>query len=68
MPSLLDTDTCVMDKGYDGSAMYTACESRDIRQVIPLKQTVNVVSGKHNPSPCQHGKWTFAGSDTKRVP
>jgi hypothetical protein len=26
-----------MDKGYDGSNMYTACESRDIRPVIPLK-------------------------------
>jgi hypothetical protein len=57
MPSLLDTtirrgftpSTCAMDKGYDGSAMYAACESRDIRPVIPLKQTVNVVNGLHKP-------------------
>jgi hypothetical protein len=58
MPSLLDTvirrgftpGTCAMDKGYDGSAMYAACESRDIRPVIPLKLTVNVANGKHEPA------------------
>jgi transposase len=74
MPSLLDTairrgftpGTCVLDKGYDGSAVYAACESRDIRPVIPLKQTVNVVNGLHKPPSCEHGVWTFAGSDTKR--
>ena len=74
MPSLLDTTirrgftpgTCALDKGYDGSAMYAACESRDVRPVIPLKQTVNVVNGLHKPPTCEHGEWTFAGSDTKR--
>jgi hypothetical protein len=74
MSSLLDTvirrgftpGTCAMDKGYDGSAMYAACESRDIRPVIPLKLTVNVANGKHEPPSCEHGVWTFAGSDTKR--
>ncbi|MGH3856383.1 MAG: transposase [Pseudonocardiaceae bacterium] len=74
MPGLLDTvirrghtpGTCAMDKGYDGSGMYEACESRDIRPVIPLKQTVNVVNGLHKPPTCQHGEWSFAGSDTKR--
>ncbi|MFL6150467.1 MAG: transposase [Pseudonocardiaceae bacterium] len=74
MPSLLDTairrgftpDTCAMDKGYDGSGMYAACESRDIRPVIPLKLTVNVVNGMHKPPSCKHGWWTFAGSDAKR--
>jgi hypothetical protein len=55
-----------MDKGYDGSAIYTACESRDVRPVIPLKQTVSVVNGLHKPPKCQHGEWTFAGSDIKR--
>jgi hypothetical protein len=42
MPSLLNTairrgfkpGTCAMDKGYDGSAIYATCESRDIRPVI----------------------------------
>ncbi len=76
MPSLLDTatrrgftpGTCAMDmdKGYDGSGMYAACESRDICPVIPLKLTVNVVNGNHKPPSCQHGVWTFAGSDAKR--
>jgi hypothetical protein len=74
MPSLLDTalrrgftpGTCALDKGYDGSGMYAACESRDVRPVIPLKLTVNVANGKDKPPSCQHGGWTFAGSDTKR--
>jgi hypothetical protein len=38
-----------MDKGYDGSAIYAACESHDIRPVIPLKLTLNVAPGKHKP-------------------
>ena len=74
MSSLLDTalrrgftpGTCVLDKGYDGSGMYAACESRDVRPVIPLKRTVNVVNGMHKPPSCQHGEWSFAGSDVKR--
>lgn len=45
---------------------YAACESRDIRPVIPLKLTVNVANGLHKPPTCPHGEWTFAGSDTKR--
>jgi len=51
-----------MDKGYDGSAMYAACESRDVRPIIPLKQTMNVVNGLHNHRRVSTG-WTFAGSD-----
>lgn len=56
----------VLDKGYDGAPIYQACEDRDIRPVIPLKLTGNVVKGLHNPPSCEHGTWTFAGSDTKR--
>lgn len=60
MLSLLDTairrgftpGTCTMDKGYDGSGIYTGCESRDIPPVIPLKLTVNVARGKHEPPWC----------------
>lgn len=74
MPSLLDTvtrrgstpGTCALDTGYDGSGIYAACESRDLRPIIPLKLTVNVVNGLHKPPSCPHGVWTFAGSDTKR--
>ena len=40
--------------------------ARDIRPVIPLKLTVNVVKGLHKPPKCEHSVWTFAGSDTKR--
>ncbi len=61
-----NTATCAMDKGYDGSAVYAACESRNVRPIIPLKLTVNVVNGLHKPPTCQHGTWTFAGSDSKR--
>lgn len=56
----------VLDKGYDGEDIHTVCESRGIRPVIPLKQTPAVKAGKHLPPTCEHGTWTFAGSDAKR--
>jgi hypothetical protein len=56
----------VLDKGYDGEPVYTACESRGIRPIICLKQTQGVKDGKHKPPKCLHGEWTFAGSDAKR--
>ena len=34
--------------------------------MIPLRQTPAVKAGKHLPPSCDHGTWTFAGSDTKR--
>ena len=37
-----------------------------IRPVIPLRETPAVKAGKHNPPSCEHGTWTFAGSDAKR--
>ncbi|HEY1915528.1 MAG TPA: transposase [Streptosporangiaceae bacterium] len=59
-------NVCVMDKGYDGEPMYAVCEDRDIRPVIALKETIAVKAGKHKPPTCEHGEWTFAGSDAKR--
>ncbi len=54
--------SCQHDKGdpYDG------CEGLGIRPVIPLRQTPSVKAGKHLPPSCEHGTWTFAGSDAKR--
>jgi IS5 family transposase len=74
VPILLDdliskgfaTETVAMDKGYDGRNMYEACEDRGMRPIIPLKQTLNVFRGEHKPPTCDHGVWTFAGSDAKR--
>ena len=37
-----------------------------IRPVVPLRMTPAVKAGKANPPQCDHGTWTFAGSDTKR--
>ena len=56
----------VLDKGYDGQPMHDECESRGIRPVIALKETQAVKDGKHKPPTCDHGEWTFAGSDAKR--
>ncbi len=56
----------ILDWGYDIESLYTLLESRDIRAVIPLRQTPAVKAGKHNPPSCEHGTWTFAGSDAKR--
>jgi hypothetical protein len=46
--------------------IYTKLEGRGMRPVIPLKKTPAVKAGKHKPPECEHGIWTFAGSDTKR--
>jgi hypothetical protein len=56
----------VLDKGYDVGPVYANCEDRGIRPIIPLKKTPAVVAGKHLPPSCEHGTWTFAGSDAKR--
>jgi hypothetical protein len=41
-------------------------EGRDIRPVIPLRQTPAVKAGKHPVRSCEHGTWVFAGADAKR--
>jgi hypothetical protein len=34
--------------------------------IIPIRQTPAVKRGGHLPPTCEHGEWTFAGSDRKR--
>jgi transposase, IS5 family len=58
--------TAAMDKGYDIGPIYEACEERDIRPIIPLKETAAVKRGDHKPPKCKHGVWQFAGADYKR--
>ena len=59
--------TCAMDKGYDGKPFYDAFETRRIAPVIPLKQPLSTINPALNDTPrCEHGFWTFAGSDFKR--
>jgi IS5 family transposase len=62
----INPETCALDKGYDGEAVYDACEDRDIRPVICLKQTARVKRGDHKPPKCEHGEWRFAGADYDR--
>ena len=59
-------ETCALDKGYDAGPVYEACEDRDIRPIICLKQTARVKRGDHKPPTCEHGEWRFAGADHKR--
>jgi hypothetical protein len=74
VPSLLDKmaengicpKVCVADKGYDVGPFYDECESRGIRPVVPLRETPFVKAGKAAPPSCEHGTWTFAGSEAKR--
>jgi len=35
----LAPETCALDTGYDTEAIHAACEDRDCRPIIPLKQT-----------------------------
>ena len=55
-----------MDKGYNPTAIYDACEERDVWPIIPLRQTTAVARGDAKPPCCEHGEWRFAGSDSKR--
>ena len=74
VPVLLDTtirrgfapDVCVMDRGYDAEVIYAEAENRHMRPVVPLRKTPAVKAGKDEPPTCDHGEWTFAGSDAKR--
>jgi len=59
-------ETCALDKGYDSGPIYDACEDRDARPIIPLRETAAVKAGKAGPPTCGHGEWRFAGSDSKR--
>jgi transposase len=58
--------TAIMDKGYDGDDMHFWCTQRGITPVIALKETEAVKRGEHKTPCCEHGKWTFAGADSKR--
>jgi hypothetical protein len=58
--------TAAMDKGYDLPRVYEECAERDCLPIIPLRETPSVKAGKHRPPTCEHGEWTFAGSDRKR--
>jgi hypothetical protein len=59
-------EIAVMDMGYDHEVIYTECEQRGCHPIIPLRETPAVKAGKHKPPTCEHGEWTFAGSDAKR--
>jgi hypothetical protein len=59
-------ETCAMDKGYDNSTVNDACEDRNIRPIVCLKETARVKRGEHKPPSCEHGEWKFAGADYKR--
>jgi len=61
-----DPETCALDMGYDNNRVYDECEDRDVRPIIPLRETVGVKRGEHRPPECEHGTWRFAGSDSKR--
>jgi hypothetical protein len=75
VPCLLDTvarrdfspEYAILDKGYDVGPVYETCEAHSIRPIVPLRKTPAVTAGKDAPPSCEHGVWTFAGSDTKRA-
>jgi DDE family transposase/transposase-like protein DUF772 len=58
--------TAALDKGYDNNRVYAELAERDCLPLIPLRQTTAVKNGEHLPPICEHGTWTFAGSDRKR--
>lgn len=60
----LTPETAAADKGYDSGAIQDAFLERDCRPVIPLRNDPRAIP--EPPPCCQHGAWTFAGSDYKR--
>ncbi len=73
VPPLLDSlaargfapETAALDMGYDVNPVYDACHERGVAPVIPLRKTTLVKRGEHGAPTCEHGRWTFAGSDFK---
>ncbi len=59
-------ETAALDMGYDTEAIHAACEDRECRPIIALKQTPAVKAGKASPPSCEHGTWTFAGVEPVR--
>ena len=59
-------ETTALDMGYDNNRVYSECADRDSRPIIPLRETTGVKRGDHRPPECEHGTWTFAGSDPSR--
>jgi hypothetical protein len=59
-------EVAIMDMGYDHEVVYDGFEDHGCHPVIPLRETPAVKAGKHKPPTCDHGAWTFAGSDAKR--
>ena len=58
--------TAIMDKGYDNGPIHDGCNARGVCPVTPLRKTPAVKRGDHKPRVCEHGEWTFAGTDYKR--
>lgn len=58
--------TAAMDKAYDIGRVYEECAERDCEAIVPLRATGAVLKNEHRPPACEHGVWTFAGSDRKR--
>ncbi|MCY4088014.1 MAG: transposase, partial [Actinomycetia bacterium] len=59
-------ETATLDRGYDSRFVYDACHQAGALPVIPLRKTKAVKQGKHRPPTCEHGTWTFAGTDFER--
>jgi hypothetical protein len=53
-------------QGYDNGPIHDRCEDRDVRPIIPHRQTPAVKRGEHKPPSCDHGQWRFAGADYQR--
>lgn len=58
--------TAAMDKAYDIGRVYEECAERNCEAIVPLRATGAVLKNQHRPPGCEHGVWTFAGSDRKR--
>jgi hypothetical protein len=55
-----------MDSAYETGPVHDDFEARGCHPIVKLRKTTAVVRGEHKPPTCEHGTWSFAGSDSKR--
>jgi Transposase DDE domain len=58
-------ETCAMDKGYESGPIHAGLYERGCCPVVPLRRDPRFPDESAPPT-CEHGVWTFAGSDYRR--
>jgi Transposase DDE domain len=64
--SLRESSPLRRPRAATNERVYGECEDRNVRPIIPLRETPAVKAGAHKPPTCEHGEWRFAGAAAQR--